>query len=166
MRKLFSIFLTIHTSRVTMKRKIKGRVIMLPTLRQRCLVVLYLVIAVLFTSFLSFVRDASTGIPVLNYHQINDRDHNALTVPVSEFEREMAYLKAEGYTAITPEQLSNHLKYGSPLPPKPVMITFDDGYRDNYTNAFPILKKYGFTASIFLISDFTLSHCGLRQCLG
>ena len=66
----------------------------------------------------------------------------------------MAYLKAEGYTSITPEQLSNHLKYGSPLPPKPVMITFDDGYRDNYTNAFPILKKYGFTASIFLISDF------------
>lgn len=127
---------------------------MLPTLKQRCLVVFYLIAAILFTSFLCFVRDTATGIPVLNYHQINDKDHNALTVPVADFEREMAYLKADGYTSITPEQLSDHLKYGKPLPEKPVMITFDDGYRDNYTNAFPILQKYGFTASIFLVSDF------------
>ena len=127
---------------------------MLPTLKQRCLIVFYLIAAILFACFLCFVRDTATGIPVLNYHQINDKDHNALTVPVADFEREMAYLKADGYTSITPEQLSDHLKYGKPLPEKPVMITFDDGYRDNYTNAFPILQKYGFTASIFLVSDF------------
>ena len=127
---------------------------MLPTLKQRCLIVLYLILAVLFACFLSLVRDGATGIPVLNYHQINDKDHNALTVPVAEFEREMAYLKADGYTSITPEQLSDHLKHGKPLPEKPVLITFDDGYRDNYANAFPILQKYGFTASIFLVSDF------------
>ena len=127
---------------------------MLPTLKQRCLIVLYLIAAMLFACFLSFVRDGAAGIPVLNYHQINDQDHNALTVPVAEFEREMAYLKADGYTSITPEQLSDHLKYGQPLPEKPVLITFDDGYRDNYVNAFPILQKYGFTASIFLVSDF------------
>lgn len=127
---------------------------MLPTLKQRCLVVFYLIAAILLACFLCFVRDTATGIPVLNYHQINDKDHNALTVPVADFEREMAYLKADGYTSITPEQLSDHLKYGKPLPEKPVMITFDDGYRDNYTNAFPILQKYGFTASIFLVSDF------------
>lgn len=127
---------------------------MLPTLKQRCLIVFYLIAAILLACFLCFVRDTATGIPVLNYHQINDKDHNALTVPVADFEREMAYLKADGYTSITPEQLSDHLKYGKPLPEKPVMITFDDGYRDNYTNAFPILQKYGFTASIFLVSDF------------
>ena len=43
---------------------------------------------------------------------------------------------------------------GAELPENPIMITFDDGYEDNYQNAYPILKKYGFTGTIFVITDF------------
>jgi len=46
----------------------------------------------------------------------------------------------------------DYLKYGRPLPDNPVLITFDDGYRDNYTNAYLILKKYGYTATFFLVT--------------
>ncbi|TWH48454.1 peptidoglycan/xylan/chitin deacetylase (PgdA/CDA1 family) [Sporomusa sp. KB1] len=94
------------------------------------------------------------GIPVLNYHQINNESHNVLTLSDTEFEAQIKYLYQEGYTAISPEQLADYLQYGKELPNKPVLITFDDGYEDNYQVAYPILQKYHFKATIFLITDF------------
>jgi peptidoglycan/xylan/chitin deacetylase (PgdA/CDA1 family) len=94
------------------------------------------------------------GVPVLNYHQINNEDHNALTLSDTEFEAQINYLYQEGYNGISPGQLADYLQYGKPLPPKPVLITLDDGYEDNYRVAYPILQKYHFTATIFLITDF------------
>jgi peptidoglycan/xylan/chitin deacetylase (PgdA/CDA1 family) len=94
------------------------------------------------------------GVPVLNYHQINNEDHNALTLSDKEFEAQIKYLHREGYTGISPDQLADYLQYGKALPPNPVLITLDDGYEDNYRVAYPILQKYQFTATIFLITDF------------
>jgi len=96
----------------------------------------------------------SSGIPVLNYHQINNTAHNALTLSSQEFEAQMAYLYQSGYTTISPDQLIDYLRYGNTLPQNPILITFDDGYEDNYRVAYPILQKYNFTATIFLITDF------------
>ncbi|HMM22975.1 MAG TPA: polysaccharide deacetylase family protein [Selenomonadales bacterium] len=93
-------------------------------------------------------------VPVLNYHQVNNEAHNSLTLSSSEFEDQMAYLAKSGYTSISPEQLVDYLQYGKELPPNPILITFDDGYEDNYRVAYPILRKYHFTATIFLITDF------------
>jgi len=98
------------------------------------------------------------GIPVLNYHQINDQDHNALTLSNSEFEAQMKYLAKEGYTSITPDELADHLQYNKEVPAKSILITFDDGYKDNYINAYPILQKYNLSATIFLISDFVNTY--------
>jgi len=89
----------------------------------------------------------------LNYHQINNQDHNALTLSTSEFAAQMKDLDKEGYTTITPDQLLDYLQNETALPEKPVLITFDDGYEDNYLNAYPILKQYKFNATIFLISS-------------
>ena len=63
-------------------------------------------------------------------------------------------LQAEGYTTISLYQLLAHLTQGVPLPEKPVVITFDDGYRDTYENAFPLLRAHGMTATFFVITDF------------
>lgn len=115
---------------------------------------LFVIVTLLLTVFFALVRESATGIPVLSYHQINDEEHNQLTVPVAEFDEEMAYLHDHGFHTITPDQLHAYLTEDAPLPEKPVLITFDDGYRDNYTNAFPILQKYGMTATIFLVSDY------------
>lgn len=101
----------------------------------------------MFSSLLS-------GIPVLNYHQINNKAHNALTLSSQEFDAQMSYLYESGYTTISPDQLVDYLQYGKSLPPNPILITFDDGYEDNYRVAYPILQKYNFTATIFLITDF------------
>ena len=66
----------------------------------------------------------------------------------------MAYLKENGYNTINTDQLYDYMVNGAELPENPIMITFDDGYEDNYQNAYPILKKYGFTGTIFVITDF------------
>lgn len=94
------------------------------------------------------------GIPVLNYHQINNVDENLLTVSTQEFDAQMTWLEENGYQTITASELADALEGKGKLPEHPVLITFDDGYIDNYQCAFPILKKHQMKAIIFLISDY------------
>jgi peptidoglycan/xylan/chitin deacetylase (PgdA/CDA1 family) len=77
-----------------------------------------------------------------------------LSVPPKAFDQQLAYLVKEGYTAITLPDLLHHLARGAPLPPKPIVLTFDDGYRDAYTEAFPLLQAHGMHATFFLITRF------------
>ena len=84
-----------------------------------------------------------------------DRYRRDLSVPPELFEQHLAYLKEQGYQTISLDDLTNTLALGRPLPPdkKPIIITFDDGYLDNYQNAFPLLQKYGFTGVFFVVTE-------------
>jgi len=64
------------------------------------------------------------------------------------------YLNNNGYTSIFISELLEHVEQKKPLPAKPVMITLDDGYRDNFTNLYPLLKEYNIKANIFLVAGF------------
>ncbi len=68
----------------------------------------------------------------------------------------MAWLAENGYTTITLQELLYHLTLGWRLPEKPIILTFDDGYADAYYNAFPILQKYGFGGTFFIITDYII----------
>jgi len=97
------------------------------------------------------------SIPVLMYHRIvleaPQDSHHGIWVTAHSFEQNLESLQYRGYSAITFKQYQLFLKGEFILPKKPVIITFDDGYEDNYTIAFPILKKYGFSAVIFLVAE-------------
>lgn len=99
-------------------------------------------------------------VPILMYHYISvpppgaDKYRVDLSVPPDKFEEQLAYLAENGFSTVSLYALLDHLSTGAPLPPRPVVLTFDDGYRDNYENAFPLLKKYGFTGTFFVVSDF------------
>lgn len=75
-----------------------------------------------------------------------------LSVTPADFEAQLAWLRSQGYQSITLNDLVYHLSLGWPLPDRPVILTFDDGYRDNYTNAFPLLEKYGYVGTFFLVT--------------
>jgi peptidoglycan/xylan/chitin deacetylase (PgdA/CDA1 family) len=96
--------------------------------------------------------------PILMYHYISespsakDRIRYGLSVPPEIFEAQLKLLQDNGYTTITLRDLYNHLAIGTPLPDNPIILTFDDGYVDNYTNAFPILQKYGMIGTFFVLT--------------
>jgi len=93
-------------------------------------------------------------VPIMMYHNVNTIDEfKPNTVSPENFERHMAYLKNHGFHVLSFGKLVQLTTSGNPLPKKSVVITFDDGYEDNYTHAFKILKKYGFPAIIFVASD-------------
>jgi len=100
-----------------------------------------------------FNKSADKRLTVLMYHRIsgidatNVYDRNVVSSSPEEFEKQMRYL-AKNHNVISFADL------GAKLPPKAVIVTFDDGYIDNYQHAFPILKKYGIPATIFITTGF------------
>ena len=123
------------------------------------LVLLLLLIPLLVSSpkqmTATMVADSENGtkVLILNYHKI-DNTFISLAVRPDDFDTQMKYLSENGYHTISPDELYNSLAGTGELPDNPVMITFDDGYEDNYVNAYPILKKYGFKATIFVVTSF------------
>jgi peptidoglycan/xylan/chitin deacetylase (PgdA/CDA1 family) len=93
-------------------------------------------------------------VAILCYHHFDNSCSSPLCVPANTFDRQMKFLKENDYVVITPEQLMAFLELREPLPRKSAMITIDDGYRSAYRIAYPILKKYGFTATLFVYTDY------------
>ncbi|MDI6812048.1 MAG: polysaccharide deacetylase family protein [Desulfitobacteriaceae bacterium] len=93
-----------------------------------------------------------SALPVLYYHSVKVEQGNELCMPPNQLREQMNYLKEHGYQTISPAQMASFLKGEGILPEHPVLITFDDGYANNYTDAYPILKEFGFTATVFMIS--------------
>ena len=102
----------------------------------------------------------SVRAPILMYHYLSAPPSDAdiyrqdLSVTPELFAAHLDRIQAEGYQTVSLYDLLLHLAQGAPLPEKPVIITFDDGYRDNYENAFPLLKERGMTATFFVVTDF------------
>lgn len=97
-------------------------------------------------------------VPILMYHYVSELPENAdairkdLTVTPERFEAQLAYLREQGYTGLTLFDLYAVLRGEAELPAKPIVLTFDDGYADAYTEAFPRLQKYGFPGTFFVIA--------------
>ena len=99
-------------------------------------------------------------VPILMYHYASASPAGAdiyrqdLSVTPALFRSHLQALVDAGYTTISMYELLAHLEQGAPLPEKPVILTFDDGYRDNYENAFPVLREFGMTAMFFVVTDY------------
>ena len=87
---------------------------------------------------------------VLLYHKVNDGPTAPLTVSVSLFDEQLTRLRELDYTVVDLDAVLAHYRDGRPLPRRPVLITFDDGYRDNLDNAAPVLQRHGYPSVIFV----------------
>lgn len=92
-------------------------------------------------------------VPIIMYHSVHpdNKPENRLGVSAQSFERQMRFLKQQRYNVLPLEELTELIRQHKKIPAKTVAITFDDGYRDNYIYAFPVLKKYSLPATIFII---------------
>lgn len=101
------------------------------------------------------------AVPVLMYHRISDltpREARSpllrdLTVAPVDFTRQMGYLVRNGFTLLLAREVEDAVREGKPLPEKAVAVTMDDGYKDNFEHAFPILRQYGLPATLFLVTS-------------
>jgi peptidoglycan/xylan/chitin deacetylase (PgdA/CDA1 family) len=91
---------------------------------------------------------------VLMYHKVNARAGNTVTVPPTLFGEQMAFLREQGFAVVGLDEVVAHYVHGTVLPARAVLITFDDGYRDNLEQALPILERHGFAAVVFVPLDF------------
>ncbi len=95
--------------------------------------------------------EISAQVPILMYHHLSEDVANSEMVSPEQFEAQIRALSEAGYTGVSFDELQGYVLRGEPLPEKPVVITFDDGYLSNYTLAYPILQKYNMKATIFAI---------------
>ncbi|MBP7635946.1 polysaccharide deacetylase family protein [Candidatus Ozemobacteraceae bacterium] len=120
----------------------------------------------------------SRPVPVLYYHRVGTPDPIHLSVPTPLFASQMAFLARHGWKTLTMRQLIDHVTGVVPAPPKSLAITFDDGFRDNLTEAMPILRANGFRATVFAVGSllrpdsappareyrpFTAAHASARR---
>jgi peptidoglycan/xylan/chitin deacetylase (PgdA/CDA1 family) len=102
-----------------------------------------------------------TYVPILMYHYVrvnpNPRDHAGfvLSVTPTDFAVQMLYLYKYGFHVVSLHEAVEAIATHRALPPHPVVLTFDDGYRDFYSTAAPVLRQLGFTATDYIITGFT-----------
>lgn len=135
------------------------------TINFLCITAVSLISTILFLIILSpkpnrtDAHSIESGIklPILMYHGLvkSKNRQNRFMISPETFESDLKYIKENGYTTIFVEDLINYIYNENPLPEKPIMITFDDGYYNNYLHAFPLIKKYNCKIVLSPIGRFT-----------
>jgi peptidoglycan/xylan/chitin deacetylase (PgdA/CDA1 family) len=93
-------------------------------------------------------------VPILCYHNLGPESKGRLLLAVSKFEEQMRYLKANGYRVVSLADFVEFTRLGRQLPRRSVVLTFDDGYKSFTQYAYPLLKELGFTATLFVYTDY------------
>ena len=134
----------------------------------------------LFLAFAAWILTAvpPAGFPILEYHMVTENPRpgaEPYAVPPEEFAAQLDYLAAEGYTTITPQEYARARKGKQQLPEKPVILSFDDGYEDNWRVVLPMLEERGMKAVFYMVTNdigrpgyltwdnlFELERCGME----
>lgn len=109
-------------------------------------------VAVTLVCLVVFVKQRYM-LPIVMYHSVGPKvaKGNLLTVSTDTFEKQMSFLKRHRYNVVRLEVVRDYILGKKKVSGRTIALTFDDGYKDNYTYAFPILKKYNFPATVFII---------------
>ncbi|WP_232035748.1 polysaccharide deacetylase family protein [Methylomusa anaerophila] len=118
---------------------------------QKCMLSLAAAASISYAFNFQPSQAANDTLPILLYHRIGP-ETDALTISPSRFKSDLQYLHENGYNTLTLAAAKDHLSGVGSITGKPVLITFDDGYLDNYANAFPLLQSFSMTASFFIIT--------------
>jgi peptidoglycan/xylan/chitin deacetylase (PgdA/CDA1 family) len=118
-------------------------------------VLLPIIILVSVLSLSSFAAE-SVKVPVIMYHSVavNPDPNDTYQISLAEFKSEMDYINSNGYTTLTNDEYYNIITKKSPMPSKPILLTFDDATLNFYNNALPVLKQYGMKATLYVVTNW------------
>lgn len=111
--------------------------------------------ALLSTGSLAAESSASADVPIIMYHSLSEKAGDIWTLPPAEFERDLAYLQENGYHAVFISDLIAFVEDGTPLPEKPIALTFDDCYYNNYQYGMPLLEQYDMSMTLSVIGSYS-----------
>lgn len=120
-----------------------------------------ILVAILLTITITPVKASAkttpgeVDVPIIMYHSLLDRTTNEWNISPSAFEDDLSYLSENGYTAVHISDIIAYAYYGAPLPPKPIVLSFDDGYYNNYSQGMPLLEKYDKKITLAIIGSNT-----------
>ena len=116
-----------------------------------------LFVTIIIFAAIIFLLPEPEGFPILEYHQVTDEQLDPVfevyNVPPAEFSAQLDFLQAQGYTTITLQDFMRAVHGKATLPEKPIVLTFDDGYADNYSTMLPILEAHKMTAVVYVITN-------------
>lgn len=124
--------------------------------KQITVVILLFILIIQNNLTLTFAKQnssANISIPVFCYHSVNPNSYNNAIITPKRLKAHLTFIKNKGFTTLSISDLSKYLSNNAELPEKSILITFDDGYMDNYYYAFPILKELNMKATIFCITN-------------
>ncbi len=98
-------------------------------------------------------KEVQYKIPILTYHSIDNSGSVISTTP-ERFRSQMQYLSDSSFNVISLNEIATCIREKQPFPSRSLAITFDDGFKNNYDIAYPVLKEYGFSAIIFLVTGY------------
>ncbi len=101
------------------------------------------------------LEETKTRLPILMYHRVGLKTPDEYWLKLDVFEEQIQALKKAGFQTVTFSDVEAYLKEGKKLPPRAVILTFDDGYQDFYLYVYPVLKQYGYKATVFIITGQT-----------
>lgn len=93
---------------------------------------------------------ARKGLPILMYHKVSESEIDGITISTEKLKQQFEFIRRKGYQTLSFDELAAAIKIGKPLPKRPLILTFDDAYRNFMKHAVPLLKTYGFKASVFI----------------
>lgn len=100
---------------------------------------------------------SSVDVPILVYHHVRPGSMSTLFVSPEDFDKQLEYLRYYGFRTISFTDLADYFENGKPLPQRPIIISFDDGWENQFEYGFPILQKYHDTATFYVVTDY-LNH--------
>lgn len=120
---------------------------------KKTLLVIFLALLCILVTLLIIYFNLPRKISVITYHNLTNDDSSSMNINIDEFEKQVSYLAKHNYYSLTLKEVECYLDGSCSIPRKSVLITFDDGWKNNLTMAFPILKKYNLNATLFYIGN-------------
>ena len=105
-------------------------------------------------AFLALEQYTPEGVPILEYHKVNNRDTDEWTLTTDDFAAHLEYLSEQGYSTISTEQFARYQIGAFKLPPKPIIVTFDDGYDDMLDNMMPMMEAVGMRSTVYMVTNY------------